>query len=573
MSWAAVIEALEINGKASAYEPAWVLQQRKTFSRWCNQWLEARGVQPIDPRHLETDLADGRKLAHVLEAVAGAQHLVSHLNSNPSNRLQQIHNCDRVLSVLREEGVPLVNIGAEDICDGNPKLLLGLLWLLILRYHIAQAGNQSGKGGEAEKGGEAKKNLLLWCQSVLNPQGLHPKDFNQSWTNGLCFSGLVNALKPDAALPLHDPDAARENLEAAFRKAKELLDIPPLLEPDDLLNSDPDDKSIMTYVSYFRRWHTEHGAELGAEPVKPAAAVLVVEEKPQTPVIVPEPEPEPAPEPTVASGKQHGLNDAHILAQVEKRFCKLRALQNEKLALEAKIRVLEEKLRTAWTDERRREHERELLERLATAEKELELVSARFRVIEDSMLRKEKESKRLLEDKKELESKFNDYRRSAGEKLSKIRSDYDMLERRHQKQLFDEQNKVIDIKVKWEMAEKHTRDEKRKRIAAERRTRQLERKLAQVLMNVTHSNLWAFGDSDGAQKLFSMSEGDDDDDIPEEDEIEEEEDDDEAKAGKANKPSGEHDNWEKLLGIHAYTGEEGHNKLATPPATPTKGQK
>lgn len=55
--------------------------------------------------------------------------------------------------------------------------------------------------------------------------------------------------------------------------------------------------------------------------------MLVVEEKPQTPVIVPE----PAPEPTVASGKQHGLNDAHILAQVEKRFCKLRALQNEKL--------------------------------------------------------------------------------------------------------------------------------------------------------------------------------------------------------------------------------------------------
>ena len=132
---------------------------------------------------------------------------------------------------------------------------------------------------------------------------------------------------------------------------------------------------------------------------------------------------------------------------------------------------------------------------------------------------------------------------------------------------------VIDIKVKWEMAEKHTRDEKRKRIEAERRTRQLERKLAQVLMNVTHSNLWAFGDSAGAQKLFSMSEGDDDDDDnPEEDEIEEEEDDDEAKAAKANKPSGEHDNWEKLLGIHAYTGEEGHNKLATP-ATPTKGQK
>ncbi len=85
--------------------------------------------------------------------------------------------------------------------------------------------------------------------------------------------------------------------------------------------------SQQTYVSYFRRWHTEHGAE----PVKPTEpATLVVEEKPQAPVVVPEPAPEPTP-PSVASGKQHGLNDAHILAQVEKRFCKLRALQTEKL--------------------------------------------------------------------------------------------------------------------------------------------------------------------------------------------------------------------------------------------------
>jgi hypothetical protein len=43
------------------------------------------------------------------------------------------------------------------------------------------------------------------------------------------------------------------------------------------------------------------------------------EEKPQPPVVVPEP------------AKQHGRNDAHILAQVEKRFRKLRALQTDKL--------------------------------------------------------------------------------------------------------------------------------------------------------------------------------------------------------------------------------------------------
>jgi hypothetical protein len=89
----------------------------------------------------------------------------------------------------------------------------------------------------------------------------------------------------------------------------------------------------------------------------------------------------------------------------------------------------------------------------------------------------------------------------------------------------------------------------------------------QVLMNVTHSNLWAFGDNAGAQKLFSMSEGDDEDD-EDDDDIPEEEEEDDQEARKP-KPTGEHDNWEKLLGIHAFTGEEADKRA--PPTTPTKG--
>lgn len=91
-------------------------------------------------------------------------------------------NVLKVLDVLSKEGVPLVNIGAEDICDSNAKLLLGLLWLLILRYHIAQT---APNGSESEKGSEAKKNLLLWCQTVLEPQGLRPKDFHKSYSIAL----------------------------------------------------------------------------------------------------------------------------------------------------------------------------------------------------------------------------------------------------------------------------------------------------------------------------------------------------------------------------------------------------
>ncbi len=78
-------------------------------------------------------------------------------NASPKMRLQIMNNIGLILSVLQRQRVTLVNIGPEgmlttlrynpheinkvglcciDICDGNTKLVLGLIWTLILRYQI-----------------------------------------------------------------------------------------------------------------------------------------------------------------------------------------------------------------------------------------------------------------------------------------------------------------------------------------------------------------------------------------------------------------------------------------------------
>lgn len=108
----------------------------------------------------------------------------------------------------------------------------------------------------------------------------------------------------------------------------------------------------------------------------------------------------------------------------------------------AKIAELEGKLKHVWTDERRQEHERGFQERIAQAELERDRINVQYRSLDEAMLRKEKDYKRLLDEKKELEAKFNDHKRNAGEKLGKLRADYDMQERRHQKILIEEHNKV-----------------------------------------------------------------------------------------------------------------------------------
>ena len=56
--------------------------------------------------------------------------------------------------------VNLENIGSEDIVDGNPRLTLGLIWTIILRFEIEDIQLED----ETSEMRSAKEALLLWCQ-------------------------------------------------------------------------------------------------------------------------------------------------------------------------------------------------------------------------------------------------------------------------------------------------------------------------------------------------------------------------------------------------------------------------
>ena len=53
-------------------------------------------------------------------------------------RIHCLENVDKALSFLYEQRVHLENMGAHDIVDGNPRLTLGLIWTIILRFQIQE---------------------------------------------------------------------------------------------------------------------------------------------------------------------------------------------------------------------------------------------------------------------------------------------------------------------------------------------------------------------------------------------------------------------------------------------------
>ncbi|KAF5273495.1 hypothetical protein FQA39_LY07512 [Lamprigera yunnana] len=223
--------------------------QKKTFTKWMNSFLQKVRMEVED---LFTDLADGKNLLKLLEIISGEKLAKP---NNGKMRVHKIENVNKSLAFLHTK-VRLESIGAEDIVDGNPRLILGLIWTIILRFQIQEIEIDVDEENESSEKKSAKDALLLWAQRKTHGYAnVHITDFTSSWRSGLGFNALIHAHRPD----LFDynslvPHKHIDNLNHAFDVANNELGIPPLLDAEDVDNTRPDEKSIMTYVASY--YHT-----------------------------------------------------------------------------------------------------------------------------------------------------------------------------------------------------------------------------------------------------------------------------------------------------------------------------
>ncbi|XP_069954044.1 spectrin beta chain isoform X9 [Cherax quadricarinatus] len=223
--------------------------QKKTFTKWMNSFLIKARLEVMD---LFTDLADGKMLLKLLEIISGEKL------GKPNNgrmRVHKIENVNKSLAFLHTK-VRLESIGAEDIVDGNPRLILGLIWTIILRFQIQEIEIDVDEENESSEKKSAKDALLLWCQrKTAGYRGVSIEDFSRSWRDGLGFNALIHAHRPDiidynALIPKNHID----NLNNAFDVAHNELGIAKILDAEDVDTSKPDEKSIITYVASY--YHT-----------------------------------------------------------------------------------------------------------------------------------------------------------------------------------------------------------------------------------------------------------------------------------------------------------------------------
>ncbi|KAG7737154.1 hypothetical protein KL932_004114 [Ogataea haglerorum] len=141
----------------------WIQVQEKTFLRWINSKLQSHNHAPLLSL---SDLGSGVDLYHLLKCLDPDFDLLP-IYQRPNLKFQKMENVSRILDYLKHrQGLQIHNIGAEDIVDGNSKLTLGLIWLLLLNYTVFDSSDEADAF--------SKKELLLrWCKKVTSsPAGL-----------------------------------------------------------------------------------------------------------------------------------------------------------------------------------------------------------------------------------------------------------------------------------------------------------------------------------------------------------------------------------------------------------------
>ncbi|KAM5163774.1 utrophin isoform 3-T3 [Mantella aurantiaca] len=216
--------------------------QKKTFTKWINARFSKSGKAPV--KDLFTDLKDGRKLLDLLEGLTGT----SLPKERGSTRVHALNNVNRVLQILHQNNVELVNIGGTDIVDGNPKLTLGLIWSIILHWQVKDV--MKAIMSELQQT-NSEKILLSWVRnSTRHYDEVNVLNFTTSWTDGLAFNGLLHRHRPDLfSWEKVTRLSPLERLDHAFSIAKKHLGIEKLLDPEDVAVPLPDKKSILMYLT------------------------------------------------------------------------------------------------------------------------------------------------------------------------------------------------------------------------------------------------------------------------------------------------------------------------------------
>eukprot|EP00612_Vaucheria_litorea_P002508 CAMPEP_0171458188 /NCGR_PEP_ID=MMETSP0945-20130129/3968_1 /TAXON_ID=109269 /ORGANISM="Vaucheria litorea, Strain CCMP2940" /LENGTH=631 /DNA_ID=CAMNT_0011983949 /DNA_START=37 /DNA_END=1932 /DNA_ORIENTATION=+ len=226
-----------------------------------DQVLAGRLPMSTDTEQLFTEVADGLVLAKFINYAEFDTIDERALNvgtpSKPLNIFQKVENMNLALNAAKSIGCIVTNVDAKDVIDGNPILILGLIWQ-IMRIQLLSSISLTScpelvallKEGEVLEDLVALQPeaiLMRWVNYQLKIAGSEKivKNFGRDMVDATAFNDILYAIDPNL-FPRVETDDPLVRAANAIRNAKN-LGVETFIQPSDIATGNK--KLMLAFVA------------------------------------------------------------------------------------------------------------------------------------------------------------------------------------------------------------------------------------------------------------------------------------------------------------------------------------
>ncbi|KAI3659330.1 hypothetical protein MP638_003204 [Amoeboaphelidium occidentale] len=203
---------LDINGSKHAFTESEKTAFVKHINKVLDECPELSHVLPINPASgdIFEAVKDGILLCKLISVSVpnsiDEKKIVKHFRDEKSKPYNQLINLNLCLDAARSIGAVVVNVGAEDIMEGKPYLIFGLLWQIIKIGMLQELRVDKHpellhlKEGEEDISKMIPEDLLVkWVNWYLKKSGADSriKNFSSDVKNSVAYTHLMHQLAPE----------------------------------------------------------------------------------------------------------------------------------------------------------------------------------------------------------------------------------------------------------------------------------------------------------------------------------------------------------------------------------------
>ncbi|KAE8734932.1 Fimbrin-3 [Hibiscus syriacus] len=235
-------------------------------------WINSLGIESYVNNVFE-DVRTGWILLEVLDKVSPGSVNWKHASKPPIKfPFRKVENCNQVVKIGKQLKFSVVNLGGNDIVQGNKKLIVAFLWQL-MRFNILQLLKSLRSRSRGKEITDA--DILNWANLKVKISGrtTQIESFkDKSLSSGLFFLELLSAVEPrvvnwNLVTKGESDDEKRLNATYIISVARK-LGCSIFLLPEDIM--EVNQKMILTLTASIMYWCLQQAADEGEAALSPS---------------------------------------------------------------------------------------------------------------------------------------------------------------------------------------------------------------------------------------------------------------------------------------------------------------